>query len=273
MKTNLLKIIFLVIVTFGISNWVYAQGLYVGLDVGYALKMGSASNEQRTDAGSSRTYKTINYSLGKGFDAGLLIGYMFNKNVGAELGASYLIGGKTIITDKTDDEGSIRTREYTSKARMLRLNPSIVVAAGFEKIDPYAKFGLLIGIGSILREYTNKAGNDVYIEKQKDKGGVAFGLTAALGVDYNLNEQFAIFAEINMENMSYSPSKGELTEANQNGSDRLEAMTTSEKKFEYVNDYTYDFSNPPSSSEASKSTKFREPFGSIGLNIGVKVKL
>lgn len=152
---------------------------------------------------------------------------------------------------------------------MLRINPSIVIAAGFKKINPYAKFGLVIGSGSIMYEYNDNNNGNLTVRKAKLNGGIALGLSSGIGVLFTLNDKMSFFSELNMVNLSYAPTKGKLTVATDNGADELPGMTTRERETVYVNSYTESSSNPPS--EPRKELKQKMPFGSLGLNFGLKI--
>ena len=263
------------IMVFAISlfaNNLFAQGAYVNINAGYGLSMGSQNLDDfynYTSGSNSSTSERVNVSLGKGLNVGGAFGYMFNKNIGAELGISYLLGGKSNATD----EYTGRKIDYTLSAKMLRINPSLVIASGLDGINPYAKFGLVIGSGSIMYEYNDNYDGNIEIMKTKLNGGLAFGLNAGVGALFNLNDKMTFFGEINMVNMSYAPTKGEVTEATYNGADELPDMTTSEKETEFVDSYTSSWSNPPADSQPSKELKQKLPFGSFGINFGLRISL
>lgn len=265
------KNIILTLIFCALFSVTFAQGLYVGVNAGYAMRSASWFNTTDVDINNSEVKPM---SLGLGFDAGLNLGYMFNKNVGIELGASYLIGGKNKFKYTYSDG----TEEVFYKASMIRIIPAVVIAAGFETIDPYAKFGALIGFGSFKYESegtyddafrSTMATEEVY--KVKYKGGVAFGFYAALGANYNLSEKLALFAELNLESMSYAPTKGEITEYTIDGVDQLGSMDVKDKEWEFVKEINYDENIPDTSPD--KELKEKYPFSSIGLNLGVKIRL
>ena len=271
MKTKI--IILMVFAATLLTNKLFSQGVYAKINAGYGLEMSSQSinyfhfTNYTIDTVSS-TYEQVNTSLGKGFTCEGAFGYMFNKNIGTELDISYLLGTKT--KTKQVLYGSIRNNSLS--ANMLRINPSIVIAYGFEKINPYAKLGLIIGFGKIMYEddYTSSGGS-VLTEKMELNGGIALGLNAGVGVTYNISKRLSLFGEINMVNLSYSPTKGKLTESNLNGTDRLPNMTTSEKEVNFVNSYTTNVNTPTSHSEPRQELKESFPFGSVGAVIGLRV--
>ncbi len=192
---------------------------------------------------------------------------MFSENIGAELGVSYLLGSKS----KAKDEYIGGTTDYTLSAKMLRINPSFVVTTGSDGVNPYAKFGLIIGSGSVLFELEDNDDGDITIINEKLNGGLALGLNAGIGANFNLNDFMALFAEINMVNLSYAPTKGEITEATYNGIDVLPDLTTSDKETDFVNSYTNNYNNPPPDSQPDEKLKQKIPFGSVGISFGFRI--
>lgn len=255
------------------NNSIFAQGLYIDANVGYNFNTSSQNLYlldfyNSTIGNNSATDEQVNVSLGKGLNFGGTLGYMFNKNIGAELGISYLLGGKS----KAHDEYDNHLTDYTLSAKMLRINPSIVIASGMENINPYAKFGLIVGSGSILYDYDDNDNGDIEYIKLKMNGGLALGLSSNIGVLFNINN-LELFGELNSINLSYSPTKGKMTEATYNGSDILIDMTTKEKEIDFVDSYTYNYLSPSSDSQPHKELKYKFPFSSFGINFGIKIRL
>lgn len=267
-KSQLFTGLFIFTMFLFIANNSNAQGTYINLNLGYATCMSSGTMEGLNNSSSgqnSTTIEQIYYSLGKGVNFGGTFGYMFNKHVGAELGLSYLLGAKT----KAKDEYNSGSADYSISSNMFRFIPSVVVAAGSEGVNPYAKFGLVIGIGSVLFDLEDKYNGDVEIRKMKLNGGAAFGINGAIGAIFELSESISLYGELNAINMSYSPKKGELTEASYNGIDVLPGLTTSDKEVEFVDELTYNYTSPPPDSQPSQELKYKLPFGSFGINFGV----
>jgi opacity protein-like surface antigen len=251
----------------------FAQGPFITFNAGYGVKMASQNLEyfefyNFTSGNNSSTSEQVNVSLGKGVSLGAAIGVMFNENIGAELGISYLLGGKS----KAQDKYIGGTTDYSLSSRMLRVNPSLVLSSNSEKIKPYAKFGVMVGAGSVFYEFIDNDDGDEVRLLMKLNEGIAAGLTSGIGATFNSSENIAFYGELNMVNMSYAPTKGEITEATFNGADRLPQFTTNEKETEFVDSYTSTGGNPPDS-QPSQSLKQKLPFGSFGLCFGVRINL
>ena len=288
MKTITIKTA-IIAITILTSISTIAQKVYVDVNVGYALPLkggvdGASTttttyyNEQTGERNQSETYKSINSSLGKGLNFGGSVGYMFNKNLGFELGLNYILGAaiktedirnETYIdfTGATQKSSSIYTSSTSSN--MFQIAPTLVLSTGFEKFNPYAKFGFVMGFGKVTTEIESTStnwgnSNGIY----EFSGGMGFGFTGSIGAEYALNEKVSLFSELKFMSFSYAPKKGIVTKLTQDGVDQLPGTTTNQKETEFVKEYTNDGS--VNDNEPSKSVKSYLPYNNIGLNFGVK---
>ena len=273
-KINILCGIF-VLICFMTSN-INAQGPYIKFNTGYNAPFGSfpfASNSTstQTTTGTNHKDEMVKLSYGKGINITLTPGYMLNENVGAEFGISYLIGLKTETTSTHNYLTGKQDKDVmTYKGSLISFAPSLVISAGLEKIDPYSKFGVIIGIPSFTEESNSTAQNgNASSSITKYKGGVALGITGALGVRYPFSENFSGFFEVAMNNLNYAPKKSVITESKSNGIDMLPLMTTHDKETEYVDPYEYNSSTTPDESKPTQAAKYKLPFSSLAINLGV----
>ena len=254
------------------------SGVYLKFNVGYNFSMGSQSfGSNRSSKGNERSYEAVYGSFGKGFNIDGAIGFKFNEHVGMELGLSYLMGGKIESKDYSEYGSYEYTSSYSFKANMLRINPSIIIEAGKEGINPYAKLGFIIGIGSVTIERNSSeydgSTTDTYARTEKFNGGVSFGANAALGAYYPISDKISLFGEMTFVSMAYAPKKGEFTSSTENGRDVLGNMTTRERETNFVKEYSRDTNDNPKDSEPSTELIYKMPFGSLGFNFGVKIGL
>ncbi len=281
MKNQFLRILLLIAAIVCFNNNIMAQKkMYASVNVGYGIKMGTQTmldnfKQTSTNGYVESTSKAIDVSYGKGLNFGAAFGYMFTKNIGAELDVTYLLGGKTKAnTDITTIIGPItshRTSDRILSANMFRIIPTLVIDAGLEKLDPYAKLGFLVGLGSIKYYYNENDDGDVTVQRITQNGGVALGLSSTAGVRYNINDMMSVFAELNMVNLSYSPTKGKITERTVNGVDMLPGMTTRDKETVYLKEITSKSTEPIPDSEPNKELKTKMPFSSFGINVGFRI--
>jgi hypothetical protein len=245
------------------------KGLFFSLNTGYNFKTSTATGiiSNITNQQATAKQENINLSLGKGLNFGGSVGYMFNKNIGTELGINYLIGDKTAYTGSSFNASIY---ESNISGRMLQFKPTLIIALGMEKIDPYAKFGLLIGSGKIKNEEVGRSstGNSTY--KSTYNGGVAFGFDSAIGLLFTLNPKVSLFTELNMVNTSYAPTKGKITEATINGVDQLPNISTN---IEFYDTYGGNSESNQDPKTPTRALKTKYPFGSFGFNFGVKYSL
>ncbi|HLC82440.1 MAG TPA: outer membrane beta-barrel protein [Bacteroidia bacterium] len=263
---------------------IQAQGVYMGLGGGYGFAAGKQSffDDYKTTVSATSTSQTNTshpFSLGKGVNAGLYAGYMFNKNVGAELGVSYLIGSKNVFTDEYTNTGpfpSSSKTEMTWKGRMIRLVPTIRMTAGENKLHPYMKAGLIIGVGGKVyddthSESTSSSTTTVTERSWEYYGGTSLGFHGAIGLNYMVSDKIGIFAEVAGNYQNFSVKKGSMTKYTIDGVDQMSSLDKIDKEVEFVDSYTYDSSATPNVNQPDQSTKFFMPFSSIGVNLGLHI--
>ena len=256
------------------------NGLYLSLNSGYnfaaGTQKGAVSNSSTVGTGSNTVSTTENIALsyGKGLNVGGAIGYMFNKNVGAELGFDYLIGGKTSGTTNNTSTGSVTKTDNDFSAKMLQIVPSLVIAAGMEGVNPYAKFGFVIGSAKITENETKvqtsggiTGTTELTTETETNTG---FGFKGAVGAMFTVNPNISIFAELTSINMSQSLKSSTITKATFNGADVLATGNTSQKETVYEDTLTTNSSAPATPNSPSRAAAVSVPFSSFGINVGLK---
>jgi opacity protein-like surface antigen len=294
MKRIKISVLSLLLVGGLFSNNASAQekvgGLYVDVNLGYNFSAGnqdfgeSRSYVKKSDGNSTTTNTFVEGSLGKGMRFGANVGYLFNANIGAELGMNYLLGGTTSI-DGANSSAEIGS-EYknTSKeefsASMFQFNPSIVLTTGAEGFTPYAKLGLVIGVASQITYSEERTGttllgpvivpNNQSIE-QEANGGIALGWSAALGAKYALNDHISLFGELNLINMAYAPTKGEYNKYTVNGIDQLTGASIGFKEFEFVDEVTYSNLSTTDETKPTQQLKQNFSFSSVGIQVGLHI--
>jgi Outer membrane protein beta-barrel domain len=277
-KSNLLALTFLLF-----SKCLFAQSSYISINAGYGWNASSGNIsgiENATYSSNSNTLtdltpineEQINISLGKGSNFGLTAGYMLNTIIGAEIGISMLKGDVTSSKSTIVSNSTIINYNNDLSADMLRFNPSIVINAGMSQFNPYMKFGLIYGSGDITKKVSFLEGTHNYAMNYVYNGGWSVGTTASIGVLYTVDKQISCFCELTMINMSYAPTNGEITLDNENGVDNLPNMNINDKKIVFKDSYTTQ-GQSASTSEPSIGLSHRYPFGSLGLNIGLKYNL
>lgn len=279
LKTKLSLAILLIVLVAQVFG---QNGLYINAGGGYGISIASNSSASSTDYssnGSTNSYKISNGSgsFGKGLQFGATVGYMVSENIGAELNIGYLIGGKSTITQKTAYSNTSNSYEDIISGNMLRMTPGLRFSVGKDKLKPYMRFGLVIGMASKIKDvYTttsiDKPFNNpvVSVQELSLTGGISLGFSTGLGVNYKLSEKLGIFAELGLISQAWAPNKGTITKSTVNGFDNIALLTPSQKEINFVNNYseTIGYQNPSLPSQALKTSM---PFSSVGLNIGVQL--
>ena len=248
-----------------------SKGLYIGMEGGYGFSAAKTTYENSTyiyGTNSGENITVISYSLGKGINAGLYAGYMFNRHFGAELGASYFMGQKFNMSGETGD-----SKDYGSlQGNMIRIIPAVKYVFGKHKLHTYMKVGLIIGVGVKVIQDDNYTfgGFTNSITTWEYKSGISYGFHGALGINYMFTDRIGAFAELAGYYQNWAPKKAEMTQCISNGVDILPTINTYSKEREYVSSYS---TNNPDYTQPQKLAKFYYPFSSIGFNIELHIML
>jgi opacity protein-like surface antigen len=259
-----------------------AQYSYAGINIGYGTGLPKYSlGTSTTSTGYSTTYTLETGNYGQGLNFGIMLGSMFSKNMGVELGLSYLIGSKKelIISSLATDSSGITTETEGTitldKIKMFRINPALKMTFG-DQVRPYLRMGIILGLGTGYSRHeqtivtTSGSANDtVAIEKVREyKGGAAFGFNSAFGVDIDLTDNLVLFAELSFSSISWAATESKITRYFYDGVDLIPTTNPDALKTVYVDDYTETSSAPVSPREL----KTYLPFGSFAISAGVIYK-
>lgn len=271
MKRQGIIIIISLFIIFALSNNVFSQNTYYKLYFGYGFSLGATNVEgfdNRTITADYSYYEQIDLSLGKGVNIGGAIGYMFNKNVGFELGASNL------MSDVYSFKHTILYNNYYIKvsADMWKINPSLVYYTGSESINTYMKFGLIMYTGHVNYNYVYSYAGSVWDIQSEWIGDIGFGFNSALGVMVKLSNKSNIFTELEMVNFSFAPTKGTIIAAKLNGVDKFSSLSQSDKEITFDDHYTYDNNSSGQAAQPSSHLKVRIPFGGLNFNFGIRLR-
>ena len=276
-------ILVLLAVSFLPASLAFSQGAYFQLGGGYGLSSGSQVIGQNTTSnGTTTTYEGIFGSFGEGFKFGLTGGAMFTKNLGAELGVMYLLGKTFEETDATTGANSTSNSVTKRSGTGLFFAPAFVVAAPLQGFTPYAKLGMVIGIPKGKAEMTSTSTSggttNSYATKEEVSGGLALGYLGGVGAVFEVGKNVGLFAELLLVAGSWSPSTNELTELTINGVDKLADYTDPAKStfyrhrsIDYKDSYTPTAASAANPHPNNPMLSVRRPFGSFGVNVGVRI--
>ncbi len=225
------------------------------------------------------TTTTSKVNLGSGLNFGATFGYMFNDHIGAELGFGYFLGGKNTFSQEFKDEtdpANVVTTTATGEiyANQFRINPMLVISTDFKDFVPYAKFGVVLGVGTkVMESYSDNKmfSADNIVQNFESKGGLSVGITGVVGALYQLNKKTGIFLELATTSMSYAPKTRTLTDYTINGDDALSPyVSTAAKETEYSDEVSSSSAEEFDPTLSTLSTKIKYPFSTFGINLGLR---
>jgi opacity protein-like surface antigen len=276
------KIYMVVLAVCMMAGTLNAQKMYIrgGLGGGVGLKQYVLNVwADETATATTDNYVVKSLGLGGGFNVNAAFGYKFSDYVGIEFGINEFIGmGKKVNGSRTGT-----TNDFTSEDKisgmMLQVVPAVVISPNLEKVNPYARLGMIIGVLPSIVVNSSKTSTSggvsrattITESKQKLHGGLALGFTAAAGASFNLSDKLALYGEFVFNGITYAPSKRIYKTYTVDGVDKLANMTTKEKEMEFVKKYDADENIPDGSPDKAPKVSFN--FSNVELNIGVVIKL
>lgn len=257
------------------------QHSYLQIGLGYGTTFGPgfqpASDSYRTSTGVSTTV-TENLSFGKGFQFAGIFGWEWNEFFATECAVSYLLGSTFRSNYTNDIQGNYYSLAETIEGRMLRFVPTVKVFGGKRNLRPYAKAGLILGLGTTCN-YSQKIGSNVGGSYQNIEvtgritGGISYGFMGAFGLDIAINPKYRFFTELAVFAQTYIPEKDIIETYEINKRNYFGSLSTRDKETRFVDEITQQDLNNSNTNSANKQIKIYLPFSSIGLNIGMKFYL
>ena len=119
----------------------HAQDIYVRAGLGVAICTTPHLGKQTTYGTTVDSYEVKKMGLGDGLPIVLAAGFNLSENFAIELGIDYFMG----FSHKLEDSGT-KTSTYKVKGSMLSLVPALVIKVPGDKISPYGRLGLKLGI-------------------------------------------------------------------------------------------------------------------------------
>ncbi len=236
---------------------------YFRFGVGYGFPSGSqllGVNSTSTSTNNSYTSKQegIYGSLGSGFTFNSSYLHMYSKNIGLDLNLQYVWGKKYESVNSSSGQNNTYTEKNNIYSRGLLFGPSLIVMIGENKVRPYVQVGVTAGSIKVHEEesYANYKSTSEYY------GGLSIGFKGGFGIDATISENAKFFTEFVFTSMSYYPKNRTINYSN-----------GPQQKTEYVRDITYSYPNSNQNTTTSKDLRSSLPFGSIALNIGLKLQL
>jgi len=255
------------------TGYLCAQNFYVRIGVGGSAGTSNSLDMlyKYTEDETGRTIRIQPVDLGSGANGTIGFGFMPGKYVGFELAISKFLGFPNFGDSVVSMPGGTSATSKV-KANGLNIIPSVVITAGLEKVNPYARFGLIVGVLPVMYHYFDADQPSVNPPNEVTAiqfyyGGVALGFNATGGVNFQINKVVRMFAELNFIGMNFSPTDSELIKYDINGVDQLPSMNTKQKETIYVSKINIDEQIPDTS--PNKRLRKTYPLNSVGASLGV----
>lgn len=193
-----------------------AQGFYAGAQFGYGIAttndVFTNTDEERNATGQTISRKNIYGTVGGGFTAQANVGYFVNPHLRFDLGFYYLLGKESLNRRLTTP-----TETYTGhvSTQQMRLTPSIVVQTGHGKVQPYARFGIVVPVGgktTSTERYEHATNGDNSIKVTEIRGAFSLGFESGAGIAYNATDNLSITAEIVYTGLRIKSATAEVVE-------------------------------------------------------------
>ena len=128
----------------GITN---GQKMYIrfGLGGGPGLKQYNGTEwADNTYSSSADKYVIKSEGLGGGLNGNLAFGFMMSKYLGFDIGVNTFVGLPKTVNYSSSSGGGSTSAEAKISGMMVQIVPAIVITPGLEKINPYARMGLVV---------------------------------------------------------------------------------------------------------------------------------
>jgi outer membrane protein W len=268
MKKQIIIMLGLIVCGFTIQ----AQHLYVKTGANYSLQMPSASGMQRVTEVTATTssFESVDYKLSNGLSPQVTFGYYLNKYSSFEITTGYHFGSKQTVENQIFSATGNYVQSNEMSLNYGFINPCFVVNPGFAKWNPYIGLGAYIGYSNVMtEEITND--NSQYMRRYATSGGSQFGFFGKLGMNYNLNKNWAVFSELSYANASWTPERKHLNAAiDNNGTDVYETIKPYAMLTEYKENYKHNSQGMVDASKTQKRLKSSLPLDYLSLGVGIK---
>lgn len=266
-----------------------------------------------TGAITTLSEKVLTGSYGEGFRGGLTLGYNFNKYVGIEGTFNYFHSVKNLMTrNLTTIQGTstaVGKVESRGHVNAVDFAPSLVFSPGYEKWNPYVRFGFVVPLWGRLNIETEASktsavpGQPATVvaqttihRKEEVEPSPTIGFQGALGVTYSVRKRFDIFLETEYRNVPVKSKSKEVTEYDEvtnvvnttNGQvlstqkRGLNDISTAERHTDYVTTLDQNSNTPVGTTGAKTNYKNDNApandlksyinIGGLGANLGVRFR-
>jgi hypothetical protein len=267
----------LFLTTLGYSS-ISQQKFELRLGAGYSFSTGSGYKLDNTGYGNGNP-NSVDGSFGGGVSLNADATWWLNSVFGVSAGGSFNttapdVKGHYLVDLMAVDNYS--RSDFSWHANTGLAMAGIALRIPHVKLNPYARMGVLLPVYSSLKEdatWTNTtiAGTTGGDYKRTFKLGNTPGYSASMGIAPQLNKHLALFAEVNIQALSILARRATLTSYVVRGTETINMYNANFKETIYEKNPAPPYTNDPN--QPSHQTTFSFPYNSIGLHIGVSIKL
>lgn len=277
-----------ILITLLLTTAVHAQQFYYRLGLGYDAPLaGSMDGDGNHFSGSvaytthndtvidQRNYKIKKVSFASGLSGAVAGGYMFNKNLGIELGANIGIASQeyTFVENNIWRYNSSAQEIAKFRAELpVLLIPSLVIQAGEGKINFYSRMGIVLPVYSriaIDATFRSEPNGSYLVEEFNNEYKTQFsvGISAAAGLKYKITPRLSLFGEFNVLSMSLYAKENDVKKYTANGYSSINGVSLiSQLTYQHV---YYSNNTNVTTGDPTHQLSFSMPFSSIGIHAGI----
>jgi hypothetical protein len=296
-----------------------AGGYYFSVFPGQFPKVGpyqphDAKYEVNGTTGATTTIseKVLTGSYGAGGRGGLSFGWNLNKYMAVEATFNYYHSKQNLMTREITTLAGTSTVvgkiEANGYVNAVDFAPGLIVSPGFEKVNPYVRFGLVVPLWgrlnietdasksgtTVITGGTTAATKTVIHREEQVHPNITLGFQGAFGVTFPISHKLDIFVEAEYRNIPVKSKKKEVQTYEENTQvinpatgavittihRGLSDLSTAEKNTEYVTTLDQS-SNTPTGASGTKTTYKNDDkpsndlksyinIGGLGANAGLR---
>lgn len=281
------KFLFSVLTLSSFACATYAQGdFYIRAGIGYAAPATAQNGPYGvpynghfsivTDQSGVQhisSYEIKKAAFNTGVQGQLAFGYMFNKNIGVDLGLQTTLAYLKYESAYINNDGIYLENETTTRyaSTPLIISPSLVLQTGGKELNVYARMGLALPLNTKLTVENTYERTTIGVAAPGTLASMdatlrckaALGFTGAVGVNYPVGKKLRIYAEANGVSLTVNAQELEMTSYIYNG--QIANVPTLPEDFR-ITRYS-------STAENGKYPTYAVPFSNIGIAAGVYIML
>lgn len=249
-----------------------SQNMYVRASTGYNFPAARSNMENylmNKWVGIVYPYNAdrFQYSLGKGQNINVELGYTTKHNLGFELNFFYLRGMKN-IHEGIYFENDIFRRELWGQ--FYAVNPGVHIVCPLGKASLKMNVSGVFGMGNMYFNQIGIFNGEEWMRyENKFSGGYYLGFKAGVDFIYPISNRWSLFLNVNWVNANYSPTKAK-TKYMDSSIDKTHLLSVGERETIFTNSIEKGQYN-----QDVPSQRLRENFAasSIGLQVGIQWSL